>query len=94
MKKMKLWKKIVLVILALAVVAGIAGFLIRRHMLTPERIGEAQGKDKAIVETEKGDIRGSMENGIYQYLGVPYAQAEERFVPRSEERRVGKECRY
>lgn len=53
-------------------------------MLSPQYIEEAQGNDETIVSTEKGDIRGSMENGVYQYLGVPYAQAEERFVPAEE----------
>lgn len=36
--------------------------------------------DASIVKVTGGKIRGSMQNGIYQYLGVPYAQAKERFV--------------
>lgn len=84
MKKMKLWKKILLIIVALVLIAGIAGFFVLRNMFTPESIEEAQGSDEAIVETAKGDIRGSVEDGIFQYLGVPYAQAEERFVPAEE----------
>lgn len=84
MKKMKLWKKIILSFVAVIVVAGIVAFFILRNIFTPERIGEAKGNDEAIVETAKGDIRGSVEDGIFQYLGVPYAQAEERFVPAEE----------
>lgn len=36
--------------------------------------------DKAIVQINSGKLRGSIQNGIYQYLGVPYAEATERFV--------------
>ena len=34
-----------------------------------------------IVQTKSGQIQGTEENGIYRYLGIPYAQATERFVP-------------
>ena len=34
-----------------------------------------------LVTTAAGQIQGTEENGVYQYLGVPYAQATERFVP-------------
>lgn len=33
-----------------------------------------------IVNVPGGEIRGSIQNGIFQYLGVPYAEARERFV--------------
>ena len=36
--------------------------------------------DASIVQVTGGRIRGSVQNGIYQYLGVPYAEARERFV--------------
>lgn len=36
--------------------------------------------DKSIVEIPSGKLRGSIQNGVYQYLGVPYAEAKERFV--------------
>lgn len=36
--------------------------------------------DASIVSVTGGIIRGSLQNGIYQYLGVPYAKARERFV--------------
>lgn len=84
MKKMKLWKKIVLFLVALLIIGVAAGYFILRNMFTPQRIEEAQGNDDTIVKTVKGDIRGSMEDGVYQYLGIPYAQAEERFVPAEE----------
>lgn len=37
----------------------------------------------SIVQVESGKIRGSVHDGIYQYLGVPYAEAKERFVKAS-----------
>ena len=36
--------------------------------------------DKTIVTTTEGKIRGAESNGIYRFLGVPYAEAKERFV--------------
>lgn len=51
------------------------------HFFYRPQISSVTPSDNAVVETEKGMIRGSEDNGIYQYLGVPYAQAEERFVP-------------
>lgn len=37
-----------------------------------------------VVETTAGLVQGTFEDGIYRYLGVPYAQAAERFVPAGE----------
>ena len=34
----------------------------------------------SLVKVESGLMRGSLHDGIYQYLGVPYAEALERFV--------------
>ena len=34
-----------------------------------------------IAKTTAGLVQGTKENGIYRYLGVPYAEAKERFVP-------------
>lgn len=39
--------------------------------------------DSSIVRVTGGKIRGSLQNGIYQYLDVPYAEATERFVKAS-----------
>lgn len=39
--------------------------------------------DASIVDVTGGKIRGSVHNGIYQYLGVPYAEAAKRFVKAS-----------
>lgn len=84
MKKSKRWKKILLIILALLVLLAVAATLIVRSLFGQRQIDPAPASDDAIVETEKGSIRGSLDNGIYQYLGVPYAEAKERFVPAEE----------
>ena len=39
---------------------------------------------ETIVQTTAGKVQGSDEDGIYRYLGVPYAEAKERFVPASD----------
>lgn len=36
-----------------------------------------------IVETAAGKIQGTNEGGIYRYLGIPYAEAKEKFVKAS-----------
>ncbi|MBQ7746019.1 MAG: carboxylesterase/lipase family protein, partial [Spirochaetia bacterium] len=51
----------------------LAGCTSGRGTVTPE---------KAVVSTESGKIRGTLtQSGVYQFLGVPYAEAKERFVP-------------
>lgn len=42
---------------------------------TPEDEGDG------VVRTTAGLVQGTREDGIYRYLGVPYAQAVERFIP-------------
>lgn len=37
-------------------------------------------EESSLVRVESGLMRGSLHDGIYQYLGVPYAEAQERFV--------------
>lgn len=37
-----------------------------------------------LVKTSAGLVQGSEKNGIYRFLGVPYAQAAQRFVPAEE----------
>ncbi|WP_318251102.1 carboxylesterase/lipase family protein [Pseudorhizobium pelagicum] len=36
--------------------------------------------DKTVVETSRGRLLGALDDGVYSYLGVPYARAE-RFMP-------------
>lgn len=52
---------------------------------TTESQTEASGvQADGIVKTTAGLIQGTKEDGIYCYLGVPYAEAKERFVPAEE----------
>lgn len=79
-RKMKRWQKILIGILVVILILGIAAYFFIRNMFSQPDIEAAQGTDKAIVQTEKGKIRGSIEDDIYQYLGIPYAVANERFT--------------
>lgn len=74
-------KKIIVIILIVLLVIAAAAVLIIRSFFTRRQIESAAPSDDTIVATEKGEIRGSLDDGIYQYLGIPYAHAEERFVP-------------
>lgn len=40
--------------------------------------------EEGIVQTKAGLLQGTNQNNILRYLGVPYAQAKERFVPAGE----------
>lgn len=60
---------------------------------TSKEISEDSGTDsetdsgtvtEAIAETSAGRIQGYISDGIYTYHGIPYAQADERFVPAKE----------
>ncbi len=41
----------------------------------------SQNLEDGTVETASGLIKGTQENGIYSFLGIPYAEATKRFVP-------------
>lgn len=49
--------------------------------LAESSAASAQVQADGLVGTAAGQIQGTIENGIYRYLGVPYARAAERFVP-------------
>lgn len=46
-----------------------------------EEVLEEDENANGIVQTTAGLIQGTNAGGIYRYLGVPYAEAKERFVP-------------
>lgn len=50
---------------------------------TAQEAEEAELPD-GVVETAAGLVQGTDEDGIYRYLGIPYAEAKERFVPAEE----------
>lgn len=39
------------------------------------------GENIAVTKTAQGSVQGYISNDIYTYHGIPYAQADERFVP-------------
>ena len=50
--------------------------------VTEEEYTSARGTSdsSAIAQTTAGQVHGSYTDGVYQYLGVPYAEAKEMFV--------------
>ena len=74
-------KRVVWIVLGVVLAILAAAVLVIRAFFAREQIRPAEPSDDAVVETENGMLRGSIEDGVYQYLGVPYARAEERFVP-------------
>lgn len=45
---------------------------------------QSSNNEKTIVTTSKGKIQGTMTDGVYRFLGVPYAEADELFMPAEE----------
>ncbi len=43
-------------------------------------IKNTSSDNNTIVNTKLGKIQGTLSNGIYKYLGIPYAEAKEKFV--------------
>lgn len=41
----------------------------------------APGQAGEIVTVAEGQLQGTVNEGVYRYLGVPYGEAKERFVP-------------
>lgn len=77
--------------LPLAVIAGAAMLLLaacgdgssESTAAKAETAQETEEEELAdgVVETTAGLVQGTDEDGIYRYLGIPYAEAAERFVP-------------
>jgi para-nitrobenzyl esterase len=60
---------------------GFALLLLPLVTSTPGRAEEfVASPGRTTVETNKGRLVGALDDGIYSYLGVPYAKAE-RFMP-------------
>lgn len=57
---------------------GAAAYIRRRF--TPDTT-PGPGQAGEVVTVAEGQLEGTVNNGIYRYLGVPYAEAAERFVP-------------
>jgi len=63
------------IILALALALPTASSA-QQHLTGPIEAGE----DLAVVSTTNGDVRGYIDDGVFAFRGIPYAQAE-RFMP-------------
>ncbi|MCD8122781.1 MAG: carboxylesterase family protein [Clostridiales bacterium] len=50
----------------------------------PETEEIQENEAEGIVQTTAGAVQGTDEDGIFRYLGIPYAQVKERFVPADE----------
>jgi len=69
---MKKTHRVFSALLAAALVLGLAAFGQTAH---------AAPAENGVASTTAGQVRGTQaDNGTYRFLGVPYAQAEERFV--------------
>lgn len=50
--------------------------------VTDEEYNSVQaGGNTAVVKTDSGNVQGYVKDGTYTYHGIPYANADERFVP-------------
>lgn len=88
-KKMKKWLKVTLIVLLsiilLLAAAAAAGYLYFRSRFGGGSPSVNLTADADTVLTVTGGrLTGGMEDGVFVYLGVPYATAAERFVPAEE----------
>lgn len=52
---------------------------------TEESVSEQQNtRNTGVVQTTAGQVQGTDLDGMFRYLGIPYAKATERFVPAEE----------
>lgn len=83
MKKKKISRRKFLTILGVTggvlVAGGVGGAAYIRSRFTPDTT-PGPGEDGEIVTVAEGQLQGTINDGIYRYLGVPYAEAAERFV--------------
>ena len=82
-RKGKVWKKVLItlgVILLVLILLGGAAYLWLRHNMGMVRVSIGAPDDQTIVSTTAGQVRGYVSGGIYTYHGIPYAEAQERFV--------------
>src|SRR3989449_10458800 len=96
---MKPWKKIVIGIGALLLVVAIVGFTVHQSSknVVTVQTGKAQHLDLATVVSASGEIKPKTYVNIganaYGKITKLYVKEGDRVKKRSEERRVGKECR-
>lgn len=78
MKKKKISRRKFLTILGVTggvlVAGGVGGAAYIRSRFTPDTT-PGPGEDGEIVTVAEGQLQGTINDGIYRYLGVPYAEA-------------------
>lgn len=85
-KKMKKWLKVTLIVL-LAVVLLLAAAATAGYFYLRNRFGggapdvNLTADSGTVLTVTGGQLTGGTDDGVFVYLGVPYATAEERFVP-------------
>lgn len=70
--------------MAAALVIGGAAAIASEEPQAGDAVKNQASAGDGIVETTGGLVQGTNLDGIYRYLGGPYAQAEKRFVPAEE----------
>ncbi|MBS5215462.1 MAG: carboxylesterase/lipase family protein [Clostridiales bacterium] len=85
----KIWNKMAVAVISGMLISGsmagsMAGVVFAESEATTSEATAPDAATEGIVQTTAGKIQGTKNNGIYQYLGVPYAEAKERFVPAGE----------
>ena len=82
-RKGKVWKRVLIilgVILLILLLLGGAAYLWLRHNMGMVRVSIGSPNDQTIVSTTAERVRGYLSGGVYTYHGIPYAEAQERFV--------------
>ena len=69
---------------ALSACAGGASSSAAASSAVPPAASEGAEAEAGVVQTTAGLVQGVEVGGVYRYLGLPYAQAAERFVPAEE----------
>lgn len=62
------------------VAGGVGGVAYVRSQFIPDTT-PGPGTNGEVVTVAEGQLQGTINDGVYRYLGVPYAEAAERFVP-------------
>ncbi len=85
MKRSKIWKTMAVTMTCVILLAGNVTAQENAEILTEVEAAVSDSlTEQGIVQTTAGSVQGTINDGIYRYLGVPYAQATERFVPAEE----------
>lgn len=78
---MKKFLKALGIVLLILVAILLIGYFYLRSTLGGNPDSNIAANEKTKVEVSGGTIVGGVDDGVYTYLGVPYASATERFVP-------------